>query len=52
MAYKHLGVDLFVAGFLDRLKGVVYFGRKFLPLVRDLEAAGSLAELAAEPVTV
>jgi FMNH2-dependent dimethyl sulfone monooxygenase len=36
--YKALGVDLFLAGFLHYHEEVEYFGRRVLPLVRQLEA--------------
>jgi FMNH2-dependent dimethyl sulfone monooxygenase len=46
--YKALGVDLILAGFLHYHEEVEYFGRRVLPIVRELEA-----ELPArEPVTV
>ncbi|MGV9606990.1 dimethylsulfone monooxygenase SfnG [Streptomyces sp. NPDC003631] len=38
VAYKRLGVDLFLLGFLHYLEEVEYFGKKVLPLVRELEA--------------
>jgi len=39
VAYRRLGVDLFLLGFLHYLEEVEYFGKKVLPLVRELEAA-------------
>ncbi|MFE5242917.1 MULTISPECIES: dimethylsulfone monooxygenase SfnG [unclassified Streptomyces] len=39
VAYKRLGVDLFLLGFLHYLEEVEYFGKKVLPIVRELEAA-------------
>jgi FMNH2-dependent dimethyl sulfone monooxygenase len=36
--YKALGVDLILAGFLHYHEEVEYFGRRVLPLVRELEA--------------
>jgi FMNH2-dependent dimethyl sulfone monooxygenase len=39
VAYKRLGVDLLLLGFLHYLEEVEYFGAKVLPLVRELEAA-------------
>ncbi|MGW3769622.1 dimethylsulfone monooxygenase SfnG [Actinomadura verrucosospora] len=39
VAYKRLGVDLFLLGFLHYLEDVEYFGKRVLPLVRELEAA-------------
>jgi FMNH2-dependent dimethyl sulfone monooxygenase len=39
VAYRRLGVDLFLFGFLHYLEEVAYFGKKVLPLVRELEAA-------------
>ncbi|MFF5157386.1 LLM class flavin-dependent oxidoreductase [Streptomyces sp. NPDC000348] len=43
VAYKRLGVDLFLLGFLHYLEEVEHFGRRVLPLVREPEAreAGS-----------
>ncbi|WP_121432457.1 dimethylsulfone monooxygenase SfnG [Actinomadura pelletieri] len=38
VAYKRLGVDLFLLGFLHYLEDVEYFGKRVLPLVRELEA--------------
>ncbi|RBQ16293.1 dimethyl sulfone monooxygenase SfnG [Spongiactinospora rosea] len=38
VAYKRLGVDLFLLGFLHYLEEVEYFGSRVLPLVRELEA--------------
>ncbi|WP_392896579.1 dimethylsulfone monooxygenase SfnG [Streptomyces sp. LN699] len=48
VAYKLLGVDLLLLGFLHYLEEVEYFGKRVLPLVRELEAA--LPER--EPATV
>jgi FMNH2-dependent dimethyl sulfone monooxygenase len=36
--YKALGVDLILAGFLHYHEEVEYFGRRVLPIVRELEA--------------
>ncbi|CAH2916820.1 MAG: Coenzyme F420-dependent N5,N10-methylene tetrahydromethanopterin reductase and related flavin-dependent oxidoreductases; sulfonate monooxygenase [uncultured Paraburkholderia sp.] len=36
---KSIGVDLVLAGFLHFIEEVEYFGKKVLPLVRELEAA-------------
>ncbi len=38
VACKKLGVDLFLLGFLHYHEEVEYFGRRVLPLVRELEA--------------
>jgi FMNH2-dependent dimethyl sulfone monooxygenase len=38
VAYKAVGVDLVLGGFLHYLEDVEYFGRRVLPLVRELEA--------------
>jgi FMNH2-dependent dimethyl sulfone monooxygenase len=38
VAYKRLGVNLFLLGFLHYLEDVEYFGTRVLPLVRELEA--------------
>ena len=38
VAYKKLGVDLLLLGFLHYHEEVEYFGRRVLPLVRELEA--------------
>jgi FMNH2-dependent dimethyl sulfone monooxygenase len=48
VAYKKLGVDLFLLGFLHYHEEVEYFGRRVLPLVRELEA--QLADTAPESV--
>ncbi|MEU7087173.1 dimethylsulfone monooxygenase SfnG [Streptomyces achromogenes] len=44
VAYKKLGVDLFLLGFLHYHEEVEYFGTRVLPLVRELEARLSGAE--------
>jgi FMNH2-dependent dimethyl sulfone monooxygenase len=49
VAYKRLGVDLFLLGFLHYHEEVEYFGRRVLPLVRELEAR---ADTGAEPASV
>ncbi|GII61274.1 dimethyl sulfone monooxygenase SfnG [Sphaerisporangium krabiense] len=38
VAYKRLGVDLFLLGFLHYLEEVEQFGTRILPLVRELES--------------
>ncbi len=38
LALKAVGVDLILAGFLHYLEEVEYFGKRVLPLVRELEA--------------
>ncbi|KJE22436.1 dimethyl sulfone monooxygenase SfnG [Frankia torreyi] len=38
VAYRRRGVDLLLLGFLHYLEDVEYFGRRILPLVRELEA--------------
>ncbi|MFE7172714.1 dimethylsulfone monooxygenase SfnG [Streptomyces sp. NPDC057616] len=38
VAYRQLGVDLFLLGFLHYHEEVEYFGRRVLPLVRELES--------------
>ncbi|MFD5631332.1 dimethylsulfone monooxygenase SfnG [Streptomyces sp. NPDC127072] len=50
VAYKHLGVDLLLLGFLHYHEEVEYFGRRVLPLVRELEA--QLPHSEAESVAV
>ncbi|SPF02517.1 dimethyl sulfone monooxygenase SfnG [Streptomyces sp. MA5143a] len=56
VAYKKPGVDLFLLGFLHYQEEVEYFGRRVLPLVRELEArlpeAGPETEAGARAVTV
>lgn len=47
VAYKRLGVDLFLLGFLHYLEEVEYFGKKVLPLVRELEAEKARSDPAA-----
>ncbi|MEU7215720.1 dimethylsulfone monooxygenase SfnG [Nocardia iowensis] len=39
VAYRELGVDLILGGFLHFQEEIEYFGAKVLPLVRELEAA-------------
>ncbi len=39
VALKAIGVDLVLTGFLHFIEEVEYFGRRVLPLVRELEAA-------------
>ncbi|OAN25146.1 dimethylsulfone monooxygenase SfnG [Pseudomonas oryzihabitans] len=41
VALKAVGVDLVLAGFLHFQEEVEYFGRRVLPLVRELEARGA-----------
>jgi FMNH2-dependent dimethyl sulfone monooxygenase len=36
--YRRRGVDLLLLGFLHYLEEVEYFGRRVLPLVREMEA--------------
>ncbi|MFJ4835357.1 LLM class flavin-dependent oxidoreductase [Streptomyces sp. NPDC088747] len=50
VAYKRLGVDLLLLGFLHYHEEVEYFGRRVLPLVRELEA--QLPDSEAESVAV
>ena len=45
VAYRRRGVDLILAGFLHFQEEIEYFGAKVLPLVRELEAAATDAEL-------
>ena len=47
VALKAVGVDLVLSGFLHFQEEVEYFGRKVLPLVRELEAAQEPLKLAA-----
>ncbi|WP_028311581.1 dimethylsulfone monooxygenase SfnG [Derxia gummosa] len=42
VALKAIGVDLVLCGFLHFIEEVEYFGRKVLPLVRELEAQRAL----------
>ena len=41
VAYKAVGVDLVLGGFLHYLDDVDYFGKRVVPLVRQLESARS-----------
>ncbi|MGN6651595.1 dimethylsulfone monooxygenase SfnG [Trinickia sp.] len=41
VALKSIGVDLVLAGFLHFIEEVEYFGKKVLPLVREIEARQS-----------
>lgn len=52
VAYKKLGVDLFLLGFLQYHEEVEYFGRRVLPLVRELEAQLPDSETESEPASV
>jgi FMNH2-dependent dimethyl sulfone monooxygenase len=47
VAYKRLGVDLVLGGFLHFQEEIEYFGAKVLPLVRELEAADAEAGVGA-----
>ncbi len=47
VALKAVGVDLVLAGFLHFQEEVEYFGRKVLPLVRELEQRKVAAKTAA-----
>jgi dimethylsulfone monooxygenase len=42
VAYRRLGVDLILAGFLHYKEEVERFGRDVLPIVRELEARDGL----------
>lgn len=46
VAYKRLGVDLILGGFLHFQEEIEYFGAKVLPLVREIEAAQTPAGVA------
>lgn len=52
VAYKRLGVDLFLLGFLHYLEEVEYFGKRVLPLVRELEAQLPDDERVSGPVSI
>ena len=43
VAYQEVGVDLILAGFLHFQEEVEFFGKRVLPLVRQLERAGKRA---------
>lgn len=47
VAYKRLGVDLVLGGFLHFQEEIEYFGARVLPLVRELEAADAEAGVGA-----
>ena len=47
VALKAVGVDLILSGFLHFHEEVEYFGRKVLPLVRELEREAVTAKAAA-----
>jgi FMNH2-dependent dimethyl sulfone monooxygenase len=51
VAYRRLGVDLFLLGFLHYKEEVEFFGRRVLPLVRELEAAGPASCAASQNAT-
>ena len=46
VALKAVGVDLVLAGFLHFQEEVEYFGRRVLPLVRELEAKAAIKSVA------
>lgn len=47
VALKAVGVDLVLAGFLHFQEEVEYFGKRVLPLVRELEATAAAKQQAA-----
>ena len=49
VALKAIGVDLMLTGFLHFIEEVEYFGRKVLPLVRELEARQAAAQPRTQP---
>jgi len=51
VAYRALGVDLILAGFLHFHEEVEAFGRKVLPLVREMEVAAGLDPVALPPAS-
>jgi FMNH2-dependent dimethyl sulfone monooxygenase len=51
VAYKKLGVDLLLLGFLHYQEEVEYFGKRVLPLVRELEAQLPVTDAEPAPVT-
>jgi FMNH2-dependent dimethyl sulfone monooxygenase len=51
VAYRAWGVDLILAGFLHFHEEVEAFGRKVLPLVRDMEVAAGLEPVALPPAS-
>ncbi|HUO99119.1 MAG TPA: dimethyl sulfone monooxygenase SfnG [Rhizomicrobium sp.] len=48
LALKHAGADLILLGFLHFKEEVEYFGKRVLPIVRELEAEEALTRVAAE----
>jgi FMNH2-dependent dimethyl sulfone monooxygenase len=46
VAYKAVGVNLVLGGFLHYLEEVEYFGKRVLPLVRELEAKAGVRQAA------
>jgi FMNH2-dependent dimethyl sulfone monooxygenase len=50
VAYRKLGVDLLLLGFLHYHEEVAYFGKRVLPLVRELEARLPAGEPGSETV--
>ncbi|GAA3439458.1 dimethylsulfone monooxygenase SfnG [Kutzneria kofuensis] len=50
--YRRRGVDLLLLGFLHYLEEVEYFGRKVLPIVRELEADLDSSAATPQPVPV
>ena len=51
VAYRALGVDLILSGFLHFHEEVAAFGRKVLPLVREMEVAAGLDPAALPPAS-
>ena len=47
VALKEAGADLILLGFLHFQEEVEFFGKRVIPLVRELEAAGRRAAVAA-----
>ena len=45
--YQRLGAGLFLFGLLQHLEDADYFGRRVLPLVRELEAGRDAAGVSA-----
>ncbi len=41
LEYKEVGVDLILGGFLHFIEEVEYFGKRVIPIVRELEGSGS-----------
>ena len=47
VAYKKIGVDLILVGFVNYVEEMEYFGKRVVPLIRELEARDAELRLSA-----